>query len=80
LESNREILKPTLVTALEMTPCQQVTTGFNFTVALTRSGALYSWGYNNRGQLEHGHTRNEPKPHEVIVESDDGTPDPVVQV
>jgi alpha-tubulin suppressor-like RCC1 family protein len=80
LESDREILKPALVTALEMTPCQQVTTGFDFTIALIRSGVLYSWGLNHKGQLGHGHTRNESRPQEVIVHSDDGAPDPMVQV
>jgi alpha-tubulin suppressor-like RCC1 family protein len=73
-------LKPTLVTDLEMIPCQQVTTGFDFTVALTRSGALYSWGYNGGGQLGLGHTRDESRPREVIVQSDNGALDPVVKV
>jgi alpha-tubulin suppressor-like RCC1 family protein len=65
LQSDQEILKPTLVTGLEMTPCQQVTTGINFTVALTRSGELYSWGRNDK--LGHGHTCDESRPREVIV-------------
>ena len=80
VESHQVILKPTLVTTLKMTPCQQVMTGFDSTIALTRSGALYSWGYNYQGQLGHGHTRDEPMPREVIVESNNGAPDPVVQV
>jgi alpha-tubulin suppressor-like RCC1 family protein len=80
LESNKKILKPTLVTALEMTPCQQVMTGVDFMVALTRSGELYLWGYNGYGQLGHGHTHNESRPGEVILQSDDGAPDPMVQV
>jgi alpha-tubulin suppressor-like RCC1 family protein len=80
LESDQEILKPNLVTAPEMTPCQQVMTRYNFTVASTRSGALYSWGNNNEGQLGHGHTRNESRPREVIVQSEDGAPDLVVKV
>jgi alpha-tubulin suppressor-like RCC1 family protein len=63
-----------------MIPCQQVTTGIDFTVALTRSGALYSWGINRAGQLGHGHNRDESRPLEVIVQSDDGAPDSVVQV
>jgi alpha-tubulin suppressor-like RCC1 family protein len=63
-----------------MTPCQQVITGLSFTVALTRSGELYSWGRNLRGQLGHGHTHNESMPWEVIVQSNDGAPDLVVQV
>jgi alpha-tubulin suppressor-like RCC1 family protein len=63
-----------------MTPYQQVMTGFDFTVALTRSGALYSWGYNRQGQLGHGHTHDESRSQEVIVQRDDGAPDPVVQV
>jgi alpha-tubulin suppressor-like RCC1 family protein len=57
-----------------------VSTGHNFTVALTRSGVLYSWGRNDEGQLGHGHTRNESRPREVIVESKDGALDPVVKV
>jgi alpha-tubulin suppressor-like RCC1 family protein len=80
LESDQEILKPTLVTALEMTPCQQVMTGIEFTIALTRSGELYSWGRNDDGQLGHGYTHHEYRPREVIVHSNDGAPDPVVQV
>jgi alpha-tubulin suppressor-like RCC1 family protein len=80
LESDQEMRKPTLVTALEMTTCQQVSMGFDFTLALTRSGALYSWGRNNKGQLGHGHTRNEFRPQEVIMRSEDGAPDPVVNV
>jgi alpha-tubulin suppressor-like RCC1 family protein len=73
-------LKPALVTALEMIPCQQVTTGKNFTIALTRSGALYSWGWNHKGQLGLGHTHNDSRPREVIVESDDGAAGPVVHI
>jgi alpha-tubulin suppressor-like RCC1 family protein len=41
---------------------------------------LYSWGRNDEGQLGHGHTRNESRPREVIVESKDGALDPVVKV
>jgi alpha-tubulin suppressor-like RCC1 family protein len=80
LERDREIPKPALVTALEMTPCQQVTTGDDFTIALTRCGVLYSWGKNDKGQLGHDHTRNEFRPREVIVQSGNGAPDPVVKV
>jgi alpha-tubulin suppressor-like RCC1 family protein len=54
--------------------------GNYFTVALTRSEALYSWGYNGEGQLGHGHTDNESRPQEVIVYSNNGAPDPVVKV
>ena len=63
-----------------MIPCQQVTTGFDFTIVLTRSGALYSWGRNNEGQLGHGHNCNESRPKKVILQSDDGAPDLVVQL
>jgi hypothetical protein len=80
LESDQEIPKPTLVTALEMIPCQQVMTGIEFTVALTRSGVLYSWGRNDKGQLGHGHTCEESRPREVILQSDNGASDPVVKV
>ena len=73
-------MKPALVTALEMTPCQQVTVGFYYTIALTRSGDLYSWGQNGVGQLGHGHTRDESRPWKIIMESDDGAPDPVVKI
>ena len=54
--------------------------GDYFTVALIRSGALYSWGYNSEGQLVHGHIDNESRPREVIVQSNNGAPDPVVKV
>ena len=80
MESNQKILKPTLLVDLEMAPCQQVMIGNYFTVALTRSRVLYLWGNNGVGQLGHGHTRNESRPREIIVQSDDGAPDPVVQV
>ena len=63
-----------------MTPCQQVMTGIDFTIALARFGVLYSWGYNRKGQLGHGHTHDESRPREVIVHSNDGAPDPLVQV
>ena len=62
LERDQEILKPTLVATLEMIPCQQATTGINFTIVLMRSGELYSWGRNDQGQLGHGHTCNESMP------------------
>ena len=78
MEDHQNVPKPTLVTVLEMIPCQQVMMGIDFTIALIRSGALYSWGRNNEGQLGHGHTCNESLPQEVIVQSDDGAPDPVV--
>jgi alpha-tubulin suppressor-like RCC1 family protein len=55
-------------------------TGGDFTVALTRSGELYSWGRNDEGQLGHGYTCDKSRPQEVIVYSDDGVPDPMVQV
>ena len=80
MESDYVILKPILVTALERTPCQQVMTGVAFTIALMRSGELYSWGWNYFGQLGHGHTRNESRPQEVILQSNNGAPDPVVKV
>jgi alpha-tubulin suppressor-like RCC1 family protein len=80
LESDQNRLKLALVVALEMTLYQQVKMGFDFTVALTRSGILYSWGWNGQGQLEHGHTHNESRPKEVIVQSDNGAPNPMVQV
>jgi alpha-tubulin suppressor-like RCC1 family protein len=80
MQSDQVILKPSLVTAMEMNPCQQVMTGMDFTIALTRSGELYSWGWNDQGQLGHGHTCDESRPREVIVESNNGAPDPVVKV
>jgi alpha-tubulin suppressor-like RCC1 family protein len=55
-------------------------TGDDFTVALTRSGALYSWDKKDLGQLGHGHTRYKSRPREVIVQSDNGSPDPVVKL
>jgi alpha-tubulin suppressor-like RCC1 family protein len=55
-------------------------TRMGFTLALTRSGELYSWGWNVFGKLGHGHTHDESRPREVIMESNDGVPDPMVQV
>jgi alpha-tubulin suppressor-like RCC1 family protein len=73
-------LDPTGIVAVELdgraTPCQQVLAGFEFTVAMTRFGELYSWGRNTEGELGLGHTRDESTPRNL--ESDDGAPDPVV--
>jgi alpha-tubulin suppressor-like RCC1 family protein len=57
-----------------------VATRAAFTIVLTRAGVLYSWGYNGEGQLGHGHIHGESMPREVIVQSEDGAPDPVVKV
>jgi alpha-tubulin suppressor-like RCC1 family protein len=63
-----------------MIPCQQVMMGMYFTIALTRCGVLYSWGWNHAGQLGLGHTHDESLPQEVIVHSSNGAPDLVVRV
>jgi alpha-tubulin suppressor-like RCC1 family protein len=80
LESDQEVLKLVVVTTLEMTPCQQVMMGIKFIVAFTRSGELYSWGRNDEGQLRHVHACDKSRPQDVIVKSDNGAPDPMVQI
>ena len=39
---------------LKLPPCKQVCCGNSFTICLTESGEVYSFGYNERGQLGFG--------------------------
>uniref|UniRef100_A0A7I4D5J0 RCC1-like domain-containing protein n=1 Tax=Physcomitrium patens TaxID=3218 RepID=A0A7I4D5J0_PHYPA len=64
-ESGQPISKPTLVTTLERNPCQQVSTGQGYTVALTRNGELFSWGCNSHGQLGQGNTQEQFRPRQI---------------
>ncbi|KAG0591247.1 hypothetical protein KC19_1G161100 [Ceratodon purpureus] len=73
----RAVLKPTHVRTLRNIPCQQVTTGKSFTMAITRLGEVYSWGCNTYGQLGHRNTRDKSRPRQ-IDQFDES--DPVVQV
>ena len=73
----KTVLKPTRVRTLRNFPCQQVTTGKCFTMALTRLGEVYSWGCNMYGQLGHGNTRDKSTARQI--DQFDGS-DPVVQV
>ncbi|KAI4388147.1 hypothetical protein MLD38_000504 [Melastoma candidum] len=76
-EPARVIPRPRLVEALKDIPCDQVASGLNFTVFLTREGQVYTCGSNTYGQLGHGDTLERPVP-KVIEQFD--TAGPVVQV
>lgn len=45
----------------------QVATGENFSLALSQSGQVYSWGINCDGQLGHGHKSDIKIPKEIEV-------------
>lgn len=51
------ILKPQLVERLKGIPLAQIAAGGAHNVAVSLSGAVYSWGKNDFGQLGLGHTR-----------------------
>ena len=45
-----------------------VSCGEYFTMALTRNGTLYSWGYNESGQLGLGNYHNQNSPHQISLQ------------
>lgn len=46
-------IEPTRLVSLETTPMKKVAAGENHTLALSRSGQVFSWGSNSFGQLGH---------------------------
>lgn len=46
-------IEPTRLNSLESTPIQKVAAGENHTLALSRTGQVFSWGSNGFGQLGH---------------------------
>nr|XP_033815170.1 E3 ISG15--protein ligase HERC5-like isoform X2 [Geotrypetes seraphini] len=55
-------LKPKLVRDLQSSPLAQITAGGEHNIALSISGAVYSWGRNSMGQLGLGHTNSHCHP------------------
>ncbi len=53
---------PTLVTALQSTPIQQIAAGKEHCLALTRTGELYAWGKGEFGRLGLGGSGNQLAP------------------
>ncbi|CAH1405500.1 unnamed protein product [Nezara viridula] len=79
---NLESLKQSLVRAVERflqevllaaieSLCQGFTTGSIHALALTESGAVYSWGSNNYGQLGHNSLDSQLSPRRVIFPGTD---------
>merc|ERR1711871_157627 len=52
-------------TAESADPCCQVSCGSSHSIALTRSGAVFSWGYGGDGQLGIGSRRKHTVPQRV---------------
>ncbi|CAI5739608.1 unnamed protein product [Hyaloperonospora brassicae] len=51
--SEFDLVEPTQVMSLSSTPLKKVVAGENHTMALSRTGQVYSWGSNSFGQLGH---------------------------
>ncbi|TNN53874.1 RCC1 and BTB domain-containing protein 1 [Liparis tanakae] len=59
-------LSPLLVTASPQNKkVRQVACGSHHSMALTLDGEVFSWGYNNCGQIGSGSTANQPQPRRV---------------
>uniref|UniRef100_A0A8C9F6X6 HECT domain-containing protein n=1 Tax=Pavo cristatus TaxID=9049 RepID=A0A8C9F6X6_PAVCR len=56
------ISKPQLVKGLKGIPLAQIAAGGAHSVVVSLSGAVYSWGKNNFGQLGLGHTKDRGRP------------------
>lgn len=65
------------MTSLNSTPLQQVSTGQKYTIALTRSGEVHSWGCAAQGQLGHGNLQEQLRPMQV---EEFGESNPVAQI
>ena len=67
--SDTPVTQPTLVADFppEGSSIIAVAAGAAFTVALLDDGALYTWGYNEHGQLGHGHTGIRSTPNRVTT-------------
>ena len=70
-----DVAHPTLVSGLKKSRIRHVQCGWGFTLACTNSGALYSWGSNERGQLGTGDANAKFVPCKVQASSA-----PIVQV
>lgn len=58
----RDVATPKPVSALNNIFVTQIACGQQFSVAVTDTGHVYSWGHNERGSLGIGHCIDEPKP------------------
>jgi RCC1 and BTB domain-containing protein len=65
LEEELFISKPTLLIELSNTGVIQIACGFDHTIALTRDGVVYTWGYGGNGKLGLGHEKDQNKPHPI---------------
>eukprot|EP01118_Nematostelium_gracile_P013110 TRINITY_DN4908_c0_g1_i1.p1 TRINITY_DN4908_c0_g1~~TRINITY_DN4908_c0_g1_i1.p1 ORF type:complete len:793 (-),score=171.07 TRINITY_DN4908_c0_g1_i1:23-2269(-) len=53
---------PRIVPGLSKVKISSVAAGYNFSLACSEEGQLYSWGFNEKGQLGHGHRFNTEDP------------------
>lgn len=67
LGNDTSIQKPTKVVELCGKQIINITYGYSHVLAITKSGDIYSWGYNDFGQLGNGTTINNNKPKVRIV-------------
>eukprot|EP01103_Thecamoeba_quadrilineata_P018925 TRINITY_DN7469_c0_g1_i1.p1 TRINITY_DN7469_c0_g1~~TRINITY_DN7469_c0_g1_i1.p1 ORF type:complete len:796 (+),score=82.08 TRINITY_DN7469_c0_g1_i1:63-2390(+) len=65
---NRIQLTPVLVEPLVNKNVVEVAAGYGFTICCTVSGALYSWGFNDKGQLGLGHRYSQGHPQQVLAD------------
>jgi hypothetical protein len=56
---------PTKVKALNDIKIKMISCGFHHSMALTENGCVYSWGYNEFGQLGIGNTKNSNTPKQI---------------
>lgn len=65
--NNQQVRNPTVVQSLEDEEIQHVHVynGCEHTVAVTKEGKVYAFGYNYRGQLGLGSTNSEPTPRPI---------------
>lgn len=47
---------------------EDIKTGFGHVLALTKSGEVYAWGRNNRGQVGNGNRKNTAQPYKLPLE------------
>ena len=55
-------LLPRLVVELENEFIVDVAAGYSFSIAVTKSGRVYCWGFNDKSQLGLGHRYNQDRP------------------
>jgi len=61
---------PILMSVLNKKNVKSVCCGYAFSVAMTHSGEVYTWGFNEKGQLGLGHRYNQEMPTKVEILSD----------